>query len=93
MANACAQKPQPLPDGGQPSVMDHHTVMRDAYAKMTDSGCGLLQHFVSTLRAKIALQSRRSWATVHTIVRCSRQFPFPFHSNICGYQRKIIFIT
>jgi hypothetical protein len=47
MANACAQKPKPLPDGGQQTVIKQQTVMREAYAETGDSGFGLLQRFVS----------------------------------------------
>ena len=46
-ANAGAQKPKPLPDGGQQAVIWQQTVMREEYAEMTDSGFGLLQHIVS----------------------------------------------
>jgi hypothetical protein len=46
---ASRQKPKPLPDGGQPSLMNPQTVMREEYVKMTDSGFGLLHAFVSTL--------------------------------------------
>jgi hypothetical protein len=44
--NASAQKPKPLLDGGQRTVPWHQTGMREDYAETTDSGFGLLQHFV-----------------------------------------------
>jgi hypothetical protein len=40
--NTCAQKPKPCPDDGQQTVPHPQTVMREAYAKITERGLGLL---------------------------------------------------
>jgi hypothetical protein len=49
-ANACAQKPEPRPHDGQPSVMNPQTIMRQKDVSMIERGLGLLQRFVSPKR-------------------------------------------
>jgi hypothetical protein len=45
-SNASRQKPKTLPDGGQRTLKNLHTVMREEYVEITDSVFGLLHAFV-----------------------------------------------